>query len=71
LCCVVWWLHTNVSDACATSIFRVELHGEQKVDIYRQCMRRGRGRWVMVSQWRAWEESPLNRALGSARWVIV
>jgi len=29
----VWWLDTNISEDHAASIFRVEVCGEQKVDI--------------------------------------
>jgi len=38
-------LDTNVSEDCAASIFRVEVHDKQKMDINnRQSMRRGRGK---------------------------
>jgi hypothetical protein len=31
---VMWWLDTNISRNHAACIFGVEMHGEQKVDIY-------------------------------------
>jgi len=32
LCCVVWWLDTNSLEDHAASIFRGDVHWEQKVD---------------------------------------
>jgi hypothetical protein len=32
-CCAMWWLDVNISEDHAAFIFRVEVHGERKVDI--------------------------------------
>jgi hypothetical protein len=44
---VVWQLDTNVSEDCAASIFRVEVHGKQKLDTDIDRVQGGVGvRWV-------------------------
>jgi hypothetical protein len=59
----MWWLNTNVSEDHAASIFRVEVHGERKVNIgMGKDMRRGRVKvGYSVSQQEALVEGVLGR----------